>query len=171
MNDFVVTIDDKKLSVIQKNNDNVLVDDKIYNAVITKLSHHTYKLKLDNKIFHVTANKISNGKYAFLIDGHYFETSVKTRLEEEITRMLNNAAATNGASDVRSPMPGLILDVYKKNGDKVQIGDPIFLLEAMKMENEIKSNSEGVITDLSIKKGDSVEKNQLLMCIKQSNNI
>ena len=170
MNEYVVTIDENKLSINQKSEDTVEVDGRLYDSKITKLSDHTYKLKLENKIFHVTANKIANGNYAFLIDGHYFETNVRTKLEEEITKMLNNSAMQNGAADVKSPMPGLILKVHKKHGDKVNIGDPLFLLEAMKMENEIKSNTEGYISNINIKKGDSVEKNQILMSIKQSKN-
>jgi len=168
MNNFVVTIDETKLSVARETENRVIVNEKEYNSEITKLSEHTYKLKLNNKIYHITANKIENGTYAFLIDGHYFESSVKTKLEEEITKMLNNAAIGNGSDDIKSPMPGLILEVHKKNGDEVKIGDSLFLLEAMKMENEIKSDSDGYISDLKIKKGDSVEKNQVLMSIKQS---
>ena len=60
-------------------------------------------------------------------------------------------------------MPGLIIDLKIKAGDAVKQGDPLLILEAMKMENILKSPGEGVIKNLKVKKGDHVEKGQVLM--------
>ena len=60
-------------------------------------------------------------------------------------------------------MPGLIIDLKIKAGDTVQQGDPLLILEAMKMENILKSPGEGVIKNLKVKKGDHVEKGQVLI--------
>jgi biotin carboxyl carrier protein len=60
-------------------------------------------------------------------------------------------------------MPGLVLNVLVAEGDEVKKGESLLVLEAMKMENMIKSPTDGVIKKVSIKQGDKVEKNTLLI--------
>jgi biotin carboxyl carrier protein len=60
-------------------------------------------------------------------------------------------------------MPGLIIDLKVKQGDVVKAGDALLILEAMKMENIIKAPGEGTVKMIKAKKGDSVEKNQVLI--------
>jgi biotin carboxyl carrier protein len=60
-------------------------------------------------------------------------------------------------------MPGLIIDLKVNQGDIVKAGDTLLILEAMKMENIIKSTGEGTVKNVKVKKGDSVEKNQVLI--------
>ncbi|MBY0435500.1 MAG: acetyl-CoA carboxylase biotin carboxyl carrier protein subunit, partial [Cyclobacteriaceae bacterium] len=64
---------------------------------------------------------------------------------------------------VKAPMPGLIIDLRVNAGDTVKTGDPLLVLEAMKMENIIKAPGDGTVKQVKIKKGDSVEKGQLLI--------
>ena len=66
-------------------------------------------------------------------------------------------------SEIRAPMPGMILDVLVKEGQEVSKGEKLVILEAMKMENIIKSSSEGIIETINIHKGMNVEKNQVLI--------
>jgi biotin carboxyl carrier protein len=60
-------------------------------------------------------------------------------------------------------MPGLVIEYFVKEGDEVQAGDKLMILEAMKMENVIKATGEGKIKKLVVSKGNTVEKNQLLI--------
>lgn len=62
-----------------------------------------------------------------------------------------------------APMPGLVLDVMVAVGDTVTEGTPLLILEAMKMENVLKSEGDGVVKAISVTKGDAVEKRQLLI--------
>ncbi len=73
------------------------------------------------------------------------------------------AAAPAGGAQVKAPMPGTILDVKVQNGQNVQKGQVLCVLEAMKMENEIQAPCAGKITSLNVRKGDSVE-TQALIC-------
>ena len=77
------------------------------------------------------------------------------------------AAAPAGAGDpIKAPMPGNILDVRAKAGDKVKSGDPIVILEAMKMENPIPAPRDGTITSITVSKGVTVEAGQVLATIQ-----
>jgi biotin carboxyl carrier protein len=60
-------------------------------------------------------------------------------------------------------MPGLILDIHVRIGQAVNEDDPLLILEAMKMENVITSPRDGIIKNISVRKSDTVDKNQLLI--------
>ena len=66
------------------------------------------------------------------------------------------AAAPAGAETVKAPMPGNILEVRVKDGQAVQAGDVLFILEAMKMENEIMAPAAGIVSGVAVQKGSAV---------------
>ena len=76
-----------------------------------------------------------------------------------------NYANTTRLTEVKAPMPGMVLHVFVTNGMEVKKGDNLFTLEAMKMENIIKSTTDLVVKSVKIKPGDKVEKNQVLILI------
>ncbi|MDR2125637.1 MAG: biotin/lipoyl-binding protein [Prevotellaceae bacterium] len=65
-------------------------------------------------------------------------------------------AQTSGTSIIKSPLPGVIIEVCVKVGDSVKTGQKLFVLEAMKMENSINAESDGKVTEIKANKGDSV---------------
>ena len=75
------------------------------------------------------------------------------------------AAPVAGGEKVSSPMPGTILDVRVSNGAAVKKGDILFILEAMKMENEIMAPCDGTIASVSVTKGAAVDSGALLCVI------
>jgi biotin carboxyl carrier protein len=70
------------------------------------------------------------------------------------------AAASGEGKPVQAPMPGVILEVSVKVGDKVKAGQKVAVLEAMKMENEIDASADGTVTAVLVSKGDSVNVDQ-----------
>ena len=76
------------------------------------------------------------------------------------------AAVSAGAEKIESPMPGTILAVNVSNGAAVKKGDVLFILEAMKMENEIMAARDGKISSVSVTKGASVQSGDLLCVIE-----
>lgn len=77
------------------------------------------------------------------------------------------AAPAGGAGSVKieAPMPGTVMDVKLKVGDKVTNGTPIVIIEAMKMENEIPATCDGTIASINVNKGDSVNTGTLIATI------
>jgi biotin carboxyl carrier protein len=69
----------------------------------------------------------------------------------------------NKISEIKAPMPGLVIRILASEGDQVEKGGNLFVLEAMKMENVIKSVSDVKIKSVKVKAGDKVEKNQVVM--------
>jgi biotin carboxyl carrier protein len=66
-------------------------------------------------------------------------------------------------NELKAPMPGLVVDFLVEIGQEVQTGDKLMILEAMKMENVIKASGQGIVKKLNVIKGQSVEKNQILI--------
>ena len=72
-------------------------------------------------------------------------------------------SATKGVGFVKAPLPGTILELKTKVGDEVKVGDILLVMEAMKMENNIKSDKAGKITSVKINNGDSVLEGDVLV--------
>jgi biotin carboxyl carrier protein len=109
------------------------------------------KTDLKTKTFHIKVN------------GTVYPVEVKDKFDLLLEKMGMNNMAAGKVNNIKAPMPGLIIDLKIKEGDTVKSGDPLLILEAMKMENIIKSPGEGTIKTVKVKKGDSVEKNQVLI--------
>lgn len=83
------------------------------------------------------------------------------------TTVVNKPApAAGGKSGVKSPLPGVILDIKVNVGDTVKKGQTIIILEAMKMENNINADKDGTVTAISVNKGDSVLEGSVLVTIE-----
>lgn len=89
------------------------------------------------------------------------------RLEDEQQQLIKamglDKAAHGPVRDLKAPMPGLVLKVLVKEGDRVAKNDPVLVLEAMKMENVIKSPGEAVVGRVHVRERTAVEKGQLLL--------
>ncbi|SHF07325.1 MULTISPECIES: biotin/lipoyl-containing protein [Caloramator] len=104
-------------------------------------------------------------KYIVTINGKKFEVEVEEVSKKEQTSVIEakkETAVSSHDKDVKAPMPGTILDVKVKVGDKFKKGDVLFILEAMKMENEIMAGEDGVITEVLVSKGNSVSTDEIL---------
>jgi biotin carboxyl carrier protein len=101
--------------------------------------------------------------FQFKINNTIHAVEVKDKFDLLLEKMgMVNGAATK-INNIKAPMPGLVIDLKVKAGDEVKAGDPLLILEAMKMENILKSPGEGTIKNVKTKKGDSVEKGQVLI--------
>jgi biotin carboxyl carrier protein len=122
----------------------IISDLKSYNAEVVSFDKSTKiaTIKVNGTIYNVAAKD----QYDLLLD--------KLGLSD-----LNNAKV----SEVKAPMPGLVLKVFVKEGGEVKKGENLFVLEAMKMENIIKSPADVTVKTIKIKPGDKVEKGQVLI--------
>jgi biotin carboxyl carrier protein len=85
---------------------------------------------------------------------------------EKSTQKTSSPASAKGGGTVKAPLPGAILNVHVKVGDKVVMGQRLITLEAMKMENNIDSDKEGKVSAIKVKKGDTVMEGDILVVIE-----
>lgn len=101
--------------------------------------------------------------YKLLIDGVSIQFQIETELDVRIREMGMEKVGSSKIDKIEAPMPGLVLDILVELGKEVEEGEPLLILEAMKMENVIKAPAAGIIEEIFIKKGASVEKKALLI--------
>ncbi|MDT0676631.1 acetyl-CoA carboxylase biotin carboxyl carrier protein subunit [Autumnicola musiva] len=118
--------------------------------------NRSFKAKILNSDF-------NRKKYSVKINSNIYEVDIANELDLLIEAMGLSLGSAQLMNDIKAPMPGLILDVNVQEGDEVQEGDTLLVLEAMKMENTLTAPGVGVIKSVHVKKGQGVEKNQLLI--------
>jgi biotin carboxyl carrier protein len=97
------------------------------------------------------------------VNSGIYVVSVRDKYDELLREMGIDNTSSRKVNDIKAPMPGLVLNVLVENGQAIQKGDALLILEAMKMENVLKAPSDGVVRKVRISKGDTVEKNQIMI--------
>ncbi|MEF9986350.1 MAG: biotin/lipoyl-containing protein [Bacteroidales bacterium] len=133
-----------------------------------------YKLKINGNDYAVTVNDLEDTIAEVEVNGIpfkvEFEKPIKKKASSVATRPASPKATPAGIPEVKvakpvvatggvthtSPLPGVILEVNCKEGDKVKKGQKLMVLEAMKMENIIDALNDGTVTSIKVNKGDSV---------------
>ena len=97
------------------------------------------------------------------LNGQRVELQAKDRFDLLLERLGMANAATAKVNELKAPMPGLIVDIRVQPGQAVQKGDPLLVLEAMKMENILKAPADGTVSSLKVGLRDNVQKGQVLV--------
>ena len=97
------------------------------------------------------------------INGTEYEVSVKDKNDLLLQQLGISSQSSSAVQSVKAPMPGLIINIAVNVGDEVKKGDSLLILEAMKMENVIKSPRDGKIKKINTELRKAVEKNQVLL--------
>lgn len=165
MNSFFVTLCAKEYAVSFEQDGTVLVDGQVTPLDVQQLDERTFSVVVDGHSNRVVAEKYSDG-YRLLFNGKQLEAVV----ESERTRLLKKFESQNATgikkTEIQAPMPALVVKVEVEIGQEVQPGQGLLILEAMKMENEIKSHSAGKVKAIYVTKGKPVEKGELLMLLE-----
>jgi len=129
------------------------IDDRHFHILHQNKSYHATLVDTDYEAKQFVI-KINGSKYSVELADEY------DRLVEQLGLDVTTAHV---ALDIKAPMPGLVLDILVKKDQEVAEGDPILILEAMKMENVLKAAAPGRIDEIKIGKNAAVEKGQLLV--------
>ena len=166
MNEFIVTLKNRKNNIIISENSKILINGKEHHYELFQQNNSTFRLRIDKKFYDISTVKIDSGKIAVTIDGYTYEAQVRTALQEKANKVIEQTGSAHHKKEVKAPMPGMILKVKKHPGEKIIMGDSIIILEAMKMENDIKSPTTGLIKEIFVKEGNPVEKGAKLFSIE-----
>lgn len=137
------------------------------NADIVKISDREFQLIIDGRVCHFLLQEFNpEEKTIKLIHDHRILEISLSDPYDQLLQSLGMEAAAAKVTDLKAPMPGLVIKILVSPGQEVKKGDSLIILEAMKMENILKSSGEGVIHEIKVKEKDSVEKNQILITFK-----
>jgi biotin carboxyl carrier protein len=126
----------------------------------------SFTVKLDDAFYKLYNVQINGNTVSFQHKGHFYQYTVKDEMAILMEKMGFKDSSASSAGSISAPMPGKIVKVLIEVGDVVQPGQPVVILEAMKMENELKTTLGGTVKNIAVLPGQSVEKNELLLEIE-----
>ena len=97
------------------------------------------------------------------VNGNKYEINIEDSYDQLVKQMGLSTAGSQKMTNVKAPMPGLVLDILVKPEQEVAKGDALLILEAMKMENVLKAEGDGVVKSIEVTKGTAVDKGQIII--------
>ena len=164
---FVVTINGSKKQINILNSSVAIIDKKKVDFELLKLKEDNYLLRINNYFYEICTDKIDHEKYSLFVNGNKIDTITRTELQEKAAKLISEAKiSSNNKLEIKAPMPGLILKIKKKVGEVIKQGESILILEAMKMENDLRTPVSGSIIEIFVTEGIAVEKGDKLFTIE-----
>jgi len=175
---FVAKVDGADVQVVAGADGAVAVGADRFEAKVARPAADRRMVEVGGKGYEVRVIEASAdaGKYVLELSGERIPVTVTDVIKGGATaaRGTGPAAAAKraakpaeaGGEGVRAPMPGKIVDVFVEPGDKVDAGDVVLILEAMKMENELRAPKKATVRSVLVKKGDPAQGGQLLVALE-----
>lgn len=162
---YYAKVDNQEFVIEVGHENQIIVNDEPYDIDFRQISdsgvtsliigHHSLEAVVEEK----------EGAWQVLIRGDLYDVAV----DDERSRRLASARGDMGAAEgdviIRSPMPGIVIAVSVSEGQHVNKGDKVVILESMKMENELRSPRDGVVRHIKVEAGTNVEKDQILVIV------
>jgi biotin carboxyl carrier protein len=144
----------------------ILVDGKLYKLDIVMVEEGVYSILHNGKSYNVELIEAETKK-KYIVNTLYRSFNleiVDAETRYQLSRNKNQLG--DDQSSISSPMPGKIVKIPVKAGDQVQAGDTVIIISAMKMESEYKTGKSGIVKEIHVNEGDTIEGHQLLMTIE-----
>jgi len=145
--------------------DQLIYNGNPFNWSLNRKNNTTYLIIKDNQSFRAEILFLdkSTKTATIKVNKSVFEIQLKDKMDLLLAEMGIDNLNTTVVNDLRAPMPGLIFDVLVEVGQELKKGDQLIVLEAMKMENVLKAQGDGIVQSIEVSKGNSVEKGQVLI--------
>lgn len=118
-----------------------------------------------NKSYNVEVVELNSQEKtaAIKVNGSLYKVQMEDQFDLLLKKLGMDAAAGTKIREIKAPMPGMVLKILVTEGTEVRKGDNLLVLEAMKMENILKSTTDGVVKKINVAQGDKIEKNTVLL--------
>jgi biotin carboxyl carrier protein len=162
---YQVKVNDKYNYDITKDGDELSINSEIINADLQQLNPSAFHVINNLQSYNVEVVSFSaTEKIAEIkVNNNIYAITAKDQFDILLDKLGLSSLNAAKVSEVKAPMPGMVLKVFVTEGMEIKKGDNLFVLEAMKMENIIKAAADVVVKTVKIKPGDKVEKGQVLM--------
>lgn len=150
---------------VEKNGGKLFINDELVNADIRELNDSAYHIINDLKSYHteIVSFDKQTKTARIKVNGNIYTVTAQDQFDILLDQLGLSSLNAAKVSEIKAPMPGMVLKLFVTEGVEVKKGDNLFVLEAMKMENIIKSPADVIIKKVKIKPGDKVEKGQVLL--------
>jgi pyruvate carboxylase subunit B len=161
---FEITIDDQSLALdIKGNNGQIFLTSELGESIldVVELQPGVYSVLMNHQSFVVA---VENGsKDRIVINGTPFTISLLDAVHLHLRDLGWESVSEKPTGQIVTQIPGLITKIFHKVGDEVGQDEPLFLMEAMKMENEIRAPISGTITRIHVNIGQTVDKGTMII--------
>jgi biotin carboxyl carrier protein len=161
---YVVQVGERLVEVVL-DAEGVLVDGERVHAHLAEIEGTPVRLvTIGTEVHRVAVQRGEmRGRYVLRLNGHRFDVEALDERTRAIRELSAAAAGASGPAPLVAPMPGLIVRVNVADGDVVQAGQGLVVMEAMKMENELRSPAAGTVKRVLVQPGTAVEKGAMLV--------
>jgi biotin carboxyl carrier protein len=164
---YLVTVAGREIEV-EVDGDQVTVGGATRTATLrTVAGTSSRQLLVDGRPTVLTLRSAGRGQWTLGVGGDRWDAEVVDERTRHIRSLTAGASAARGPATVRAPMPGLVVRVLVEAEQEVAAGAGIVVLEAMKMENELKAPTAGVVRAVRVAAGEPVEKGQVLVELQE----
>ena len=162
---YIATVEDKQFVVEIIDEKHVSVDGKVYEVDFESVSGQpVYSLIVDGKS-HEGYVAQADDNWQVLLRGRLFPITVEDEREKRLRSAAGGGVAETGEFHLRAPMPGLVVAIPVEEGQSIQKGQVLLILESMKMQNELKAPRDGTVGRIRVKPGETVEQKQTLLSV------
>lgn len=162
---YIATTDDRTFEIEISSEREVTVDGRRLSIDFQSVAGQpVYSLIIDGRSYEAYIQRGPDGLEVVLA-GRLYHVVVEDERERRLRLASAGAAVTSGDLNLRAPMPGLVVAVPVSQGQAVERGTDLVILESMKMQNELKAPRAGTITQVRVRPGDRVDQDQVLMVL------
>ncbi len=166
MAEFKVTVNKQEFDIDLKSNQNVLVNGTEYAIDLNRVGLNQYSIILNNRVFEFSLARNGSNQYEAECLNNIFEIRVEDEKDQLLKQFIHQNEATHKLINIAAPMPGLVLKIEVGVGQQINPGTGLIILEAMKMENEIRATVAGVVKEIKVKEKTPVEKGEILLILE-----
>ena len=144
----------------------VKINQKDYRLKVLRFSTNILEFMIDNSYHSAKILYSSTSEVKLLIDGTEMKINKHSKLSEVLEQSLSKISQTAAVNNLTSQIPGRVVSVLGKQGDSVNKGDSIVVLESMKMQVAVKSHKDGNIKEIKVNQGNTVSRNDVIAVIE-----
>jgi biotin carboxyl carrier protein len=160
---YYVTVDGQEVPV-DVEGDRVTLGGRTYAAVLTGVpGTPLHQLVIDGRPLDLGLHREGSGRWAVTLRGERAEVEVVDERTRHVRGLTAGAGERHGAGTLKAPMPGLVVRVLAAPGQPVAAGAGVVVLEAMKMENELRAPAAATVRAVLVRPGEAVERGQALV--------
>lgn len=164
---YITTVGENEYEIEILGPRQVSIDGKTYEIDLESLpGQPVHSLLVNGRSYMGHVYQSDEGDLNVLLRGTLYQAQVEDEREKRLKAAAGGGVAESGEFVLKSPMPGLVVDIPVEEGAEISKGDVLLILESMKMQNELKSPRDGVVARVMVETGDSVEQKQTMLTVE-----
>ena len=142
-----------------------LTESDVQNLDLTSTGNSEFHVLRNNQSYKVKVihSNFNDKTMTLEVNGNKYDLQIEDEYDQLVKKMGLSSGGSQKIKNIKAPMPGLILDILVEPGQTVEKGSQLLILEAMKMENVLKAEGEGIVKSIEVDKGEAVDKGQVII--------